>query len=86
MTKRSRREREQRERETERVREIEAAWVASIPPETARAFAVDVEAARSRGPEPRRPDMAPGTLPRPPRPGREPKEPKLPARGRGGHR
>jgi hypothetical protein len=86
MTKRSRREREQRARETERVREIEAAWVASMPPDTARAFTADVEAARARGPQPRRPDMAPGTPPRPPRPGREPKEPKQPVRGRGGHR
>ena len=49
---------------------------------TANAFAQAVEAARARGPEPKRPDMAPGTAPRPPRPGREPREPKEPVRPR----
>ena len=82
MTKHSKRERERRVAETERVKQIESAWVASLPPATASAFARDVEAARARGPEPRRPDMAPGTAPRPPAPGREPKEPKEPARPR----
>ncbi len=76
MTKHSRNERERRAAETLRVREIEAAWIGSVPPATAKAFAVAVEAARARGPEPRPPDMAPGTKPRPPRPGREPKPPK----------
>ena len=81
--KRSRSERAQRARETERMREIEAAWFASIPRETAVAFAVEVEAARARGPLPRPPDMAPGTAPNPPRPGREPRPPKEPQRTSG---
>jgi hypothetical protein len=76
MTKHSRRERQQRAEETDRVRQIEAAWVARIPPETAKAFRLEVEAARVRGPLPPPPDMAPGTAPRPPRPGREPREAK----------
>jgi len=84
MTKHSKRERERRAEESERVRQIEAAWVGSIPPATAKAFALDVEAARARGPEPRRPDMAPGTAPRPPRPGHEPKPPKDAERPRRG--
>ena len=36
---------------------------AACPPATAKAFTVAVEAARARGPEPRRPDMAPGHAP-----------------------
>ncbi|MBF6605094.1 MAG: hypothetical protein ACYDAK_06505 [Candidatus Limnocylindrales bacterium] len=72
-TKHSRRERERRAADNERVRQVEAAWIASVPPAVAKAFAAAVESARTRGPEPRRPDMAPGTLPRPPRPGHEPK-------------
>ena len=81
--KRSRSERDQRARETERMREIEAAWFASLPRDTAVAFAQEVEAARARGPQPRPPDMAPGTAPNPPRPGREPKPPKDPQRSSG---
>lgn len=73
MTKHSRHERTRRDEQTERVRQIEAAWYASIPADTARAFVQDVEAARARGPLPPPPDMAPGTAPRPPRPGHEPK-------------
>lgn len=84
MTKHSRREREQRVLETERIKQIEAAWVARIPAETARAFALQVEAARARGPLPPPPDMAPGTPPRPPRPGREPKVVADPRGGRRG--
>jgi hypothetical protein len=76
MAKHSRRERERRSAETERVKQVEAAWLGSLPPATAKAFALSVEAARARGPEAPRPDMAPGTPPRPPRPGREPKPPK----------
>ena len=83
MTKHSRRERERRTQEAERVRQVESAWIASVPPAVAKAFAMGVEAARARGPEPRRPDMAPGTAPRPPRPGREPKpEPRETSRSR----
>lgn len=83
MTKHSKREREQRARETGRVKEIEAAWTASVPTDVARAFAASVEAARARGPLPPAPNMAPGTLPNPPR--REPKptkEQERPRRGR----
>jgi hypothetical protein len=83
MTKHSKRERERRAEEGERVKQIEAAWIGSLPPAVAKAFVTSVEAARSRGPEPRRPDMAPGTLPRPPRPGHEPKiKEREPVRGR----
>jgi hypothetical protein len=59
MTKHSKRERERRAEETERVKQIEAAWIGSLPPAVAKAFSTSVEAARARGPEPRRPDMAP---------------------------
>jgi hypothetical protein len=80
--KHSKKEREVRARQTEDVRRIEAAWNASLSPDVARGFARDVEAARARGPLPRQPDMAPGTLPNPPRPGREAKPPREPARPR----
>jgi hypothetical protein len=69
-------ERERREAESERVKQIEAAWMGSLPTATAKAFAESVAIARARGPEEKRPDMAPGTAPRPPRPGHEPKPPK----------
>jgi hypothetical protein len=83
MTKHSRHERQRRIEESERVKQVEAAWVARVPPAVAKAFAIGVETARTRGPEARRPDMAPGTLPRPPRPGREPKvEVREPSRNR----
>ena len=82
MTKHSRRERERRSLETERVKEIETAWLKSLPSETAAAFTASVDAARARPPRPRPADMAPGTAPRPPRPGREPRPPKEPTRGR----
>jgi hypothetical protein len=73
MGKRSKFERARRAMETERSHQIEAAWMASLPAETAQAFTRDVEVARARGPLPPPPDMAPGTAPRPPRPGHEPK-------------
>jgi hypothetical protein len=73
MTKRSRHENEQRRQETARLREMEAAWMAKVPPTVAKEFAAGVEAARARGPLPPPPNMAPGTRPNPPRPGREPK-------------
>jgi len=76
LAKHSRRERERRNDETVRVREIQAAWVASLPKAVAEAFADSVAVARARGPEERRPDMAPGTAPNPPRPGHEPRIPK----------
>jgi hypothetical protein len=72
MTKRSR-ERKQRAEEEESLRRIETAWFASLPPERARAFEAEVEAARARGPRQPPPDMLPGTPPNPPRPGREPR-------------
>lgn len=76
MAKHSKFEKAKRAEETERARQIEAAWFASLPAEHAKAFTRDVEAARARGPLPPPPDMAPGTPPRPPRPGFEPKPPK----------
>jgi hypothetical protein len=72
----SKHERERRRTETERVKQIEAAWLGSLPPAAAKAFAESVAAARARGPQEKRPDMPPGTMPRPPRPGHEPKPPK----------
>jgi hypothetical protein len=84
MTKHSPYERAKRAAETERTKQIEAAWYASIPTETAKAFQREVEASRARGPIAPPPDMAPGTAPNPPRPGREPKPPKVEKRGRGG--
>jgi len=76
MTRHSRFERAQRERENARIAEIETAWRASVPAAEARAFEDAVKAARTREPEGKRPDMAPGTAPRPPRPGHEPRPPK----------
>ena len=73
MTKHSLHERAQREAECARALEIETAWAKSTPPDFAAKFAASVQAARERGPAERRPNMAPGTPPRPPRPGREPK-------------
>ncbi len=85
MTKHSPYERSRRAAETERMKQIESAWYASIPADQARAFAREVEAARARGPLKPPPDQAPGTLPNPPRPGREPKPSKDErASGRGG--
>ncbi len=84
MTKHSPYERARRTAETERTKQIEAAWRASIPADTADAFARDVEAARARGPLQPPPNQAPGTMPNPPRPGREPKpvkEERRPSRG-----
>lgn len=76
MTKRSKYEQEQRKLQTVRVKEIEAAWLGSLPSDRAKAFVAAVEAARSRPPAPPRENMAPGTRPNPPRPGHEPKAPK----------
>jgi hypothetical protein len=46
----SRYERERRQAETERVKQIEAAWMGSLPTATAKAFAESVAAPRARGP------------------------------------
>ena len=67
MAKHSKYERAKRAAETERTKQIAAAWYASMPADTAKAFTREVEAARARGPLPPPPDMAPGTAPRPPR-------------------
>jgi hypothetical protein len=80
MAKHSRVERERRAQETERVKEIEDAWMKSLPAATAEAFARSVKAARERPPRERPADMAKGTQPRPPRPGHEPRPPKEAAR------
>jgi hypothetical protein len=71
VTKHSRFENERRAAETTRMKEIEAAWMGSLPAEAASAFRTAVEAARSRPPEGPPPNMPPGTPPRPPR--REPR-------------
>jgi hypothetical protein len=76
VTKRSRYEREQRAEANVRVKQITSEWDRAISPERATAFALEVEAARARGPRPAQPDMAPGTAPHPPRPGYEPRPPK----------
>ena len=76
MARHSKHERERRAAETERVKQIEAAWLGSLPSAAAKAFAESVATARARAPQEKRPDMAPGTPPRPPRPGHEPKPPK----------
>ncbi len=67
MTKHSKFENERRAAETTRVKEIEAAWLGSLPADTASAFRNAVEAARTRPPQEPAPNMAPGTAPRPPR-------------------
>ena len=82
MSKHSQHERERRAADSERMKQIQDAWYASIPAAEAQAFAREVEAARARGPLPPPPDMAPGTAPNPPRPGREPKPPKNEQRSR----
>jgi hypothetical protein len=73
LAKHSRSERERRKHEHESVERIQAAWLASVPADKKKEMEQAVAAARARGPEPRQPDMAPGTQPNPPRPGREPK-------------
>ena len=50
MAKHSRAERERRSAETLRVKEIEAAWLSSLAPETARAFTSAVQASSPRSP------------------------------------
>ena len=73
MVKHAKSERERRTAEHTRVKEIEAAWLGSLPPAVLKSFNEDVARARARAPQEPRPDMAPGTAPRPPRPGREPR-------------
>lgn len=76
MTKHSKHENEQRKAQTARMKEIEAAWMGSLPADKAKAFVASVEAARNRPPAAPPPNMAPGTRPNPPRPGHEPRVPK----------
>ena len=82
MTKTSRSKRERRTEQNEAVARIQAAWQASVPSDRAKEFQKGVDAARARGPQERRPDMAKGTAPNPPRPGREPKPKKDPNRAK----
>jgi hypothetical protein len=63
MAKHSKHERERRAAEAEHTKELASAWFSSLPGDVAAAFSRDVAAARSRGPLPPRPDMAPGTAP-----------------------
>jgi hypothetical protein len=76
VTKRSKYEQAQRKNETIRVKEIEAAWLGSLPSDRSKAFVAAVDAARSRPPTAPPENMAPGTRPNPPRPGHEPRVPK----------
>jgi len=76
VTKRSKYEQEQRKLQTVRVKEIEAAWLGSLPADRAKAFVAAVEVARNRPPDGPPVNMPPGTRPNPPRPGHEPKIPK----------
>jgi hypothetical protein len=76
VTKRSKYEQEQRKLQTVRVKEIEAAWLGSLPADRAKAFVAAVEVARNRPPDGPPVNMPPGTRPNPPRPGHEPKVPK----------
>ncbi len=71
MTKHSKYENDRRAAESVRMKEIEAAWMGSLPTETAKAFKTAVDSARSRPPAEPPANMAPGTLPRPPK--REPR-------------
>ena len=80
MAKHSKHERAQRARETERTKEIQAAWYASMPADVAKAFSRDVAEARARGPLPPPPDQAPGTAPNPPRVVKESKSEDRPRR------
>ncbi|MEO5965460.1 MAG: hypothetical protein ABIR11_08345 [Candidatus Limnocylindrales bacterium] len=82
MTKHAKSERDQRARETARMKEIEAAWTASVPADVAKEFAAGVEANRARGPIPPPPPMAPGTRPNPPRREPRPQKEERPQRGR----
>jgi len=71
VTKHSKYENDRRAAESVRMKEIEAAWMGSLPTETAKAFKTAVDSARSRPLAEPPANMAPGTLPRPPK--REPR-------------
>jgi hypothetical protein len=71
VAKHSKFENERRAAETARVKEIEAAWMGSLPKPVAEAFVDAVTAARARPPQGPPANMAPGTRPNPPK--REPR-------------
>ena len=71
MAKQSKFENDRRAAETVRIKEIEAAWIGSLPKATAEAFNLAVAAARARPPQGPWPNMPPGTRPNPPK--REPR-------------
>jgi hypothetical protein len=67
MAKHSRLENERRAAEHARIKEIEAAWLGSLPKPVHEAFVTAVTSARNRPPAPPAPNMAPGTRPNPPK-------------------
>jgi hypothetical protein len=67
VAKHSKFESAQRAAETERLKEIEAAWMGSLSKGDREAFVDAVAAARARPPEGPPPNMAPGTRPNPPK-------------------
>jgi hypothetical protein len=67
MAKHSKFENAKRAEQTARIKEIEQAWLGSLPKPEAQAFAQAVASARARPPQPPAPNMAPGTKPNPPR-------------------
>ncbi len=67
MARHSKYENERRAAETARVKEIEAAWMGSLPKPVAEAFVSAVAAARARPPQGPAENMAPGTRPNPPK-------------------
>lgn len=67
MAKHSKFENAKRAEQTARIKEIEQAWMGSVPKPQAQAFADAVAAARARGPQPPPENMPPGTKPNPPR-------------------
>ena len=67
VTKHSKAENEKRAAEHARMKEIEAAWLGSLPKPVHEAFVAAVTSARNRPPAPPAPNMAPGTRPNPPK-------------------
>ena len=67
MARHSKFESDRRAAETARLKEIEAAWMGSLPKATSEAFAAAVAAARARPPQGPPPNMPPGTRPNPPK-------------------
>jgi hypothetical protein len=67
VAKHSKFESAQRAAETERLKEIEAAWMGSLSKGDREAFVDAVASARARPPQGPPPNMAPGTRPNPPK-------------------